>query len=305
MNVLFLTLPILLASNPTVNTENTCTASLVNAKAPAQNIVETAVSAGQFKTLVAALGAGSLDGVLQGDGPFTVFAPTDAAFSALPEGTVKTLLLPENKAMLQSILKYHVVSGDLRAKQVVGSAWLTSLQGQRINIVSSDTKVTAGGAQIVKANIECSNGVIHVIDRVILPTTEDLVAVALADGSFKTLAAALQAASLVETLRGEGPFTVFAPTDQAFAKLPQGTIAMLLKPENKAKLAAVLTYHVVPGRIMLNQALQAGTATTIQGGLLPVYYKDGAAMIGESKILQANIEAKNGVIHVIDRVLLP
>lgn len=305
MNVLFLTLPILLASNPTVNTENTCTASLVNAKAPAQNIVETAVSAGQFKTLVAALGAGSLDGVLQGDGPFTVFAPTDAAFSALPEGTVKTLLLPENKAMLQSILKYHVVSGDLRAKQVVGSAWLTSLQGQRINIVSSDIKVTAGGAQIVKANIECSNGVIHVIDRVILPTTEDLVAVALADGSFKTLAAALQAASLVETLRGEGPFTVFAPTDQAFAKLPQGTIAMLLKPENKAKLAAVLTYHVVPGRIMLNQALQAGTATTIQGGLLPVYYKDGAAMIGESKILQANIEAKNGVIHVIDRVLLP
>ncbi|MBC8405634.1 MAG: fasciclin domain-containing protein, partial [Planctomycetes bacterium] len=161
-----------------------------------------------------------------------------------------------------------------------------------MNIVSSDIKVTAGGAQIVKANIECSNGVIHVIDRVILPTTEDLVAVALADGSFKTLAAALQAASLVETLRGEGPFTVFAPTDQAFAKLPQGTIAMLLKPENKAKLAAVLTYHVVPGRIMLNQALQAGTATTIQGGLLPVYYKDSAAMIGESKILQANIEAK-------------
>ncbi|NQU47262.1 MAG: fasciclin domain-containing protein [Planctomycetes bacterium] len=305
MNFLFLTLPILLASNPSANTENTCTASLVNAKAPAQNIVETAVSAGQFKTLVAALGAGSLDGVLQGDGPFTVFAPTDAAFSALPEGTVKTLLLPKNKAMLQSILKYHVVSGDLRAKQVVGSAWLTSLQGQRINIVSSDTKVTAGGAQIVKANIECSNGVIHVIDRVILPTTEDLVAVAMADGSFKTLAAALQAASLVETLRGEGPFTVFAPTDQAFAKLPQGTIAMLLKPENKAKLAAVLTNHLVPGRIMLNQALQAGTATTIQGGLLPVYYKDGAAMIGESKILQANIEAKNGVIHVIDRVLLP
>jgi transforming growth factor-beta-induced protein len=305
MNFLFLTIPILLSSNPTANTESSCTASVVNAKAPAQNIVETAVSAGQFKTLVAALGAGSLDSVLQGNGPFTVFAPTDAAFSALPEGTVKTLLKPENKDLLQSILKYHVVSGDIRAKQVLGSAWLPSLQGQRITIVNSDDKVSAGGAQIVKANIECSNGVIHVIDRVILPTTQDLVAVAMADGSFKTLAAALQAASLVETLRGEGPFTVFAPTDQAFAKLPQETVAMLLKPENKAKLAAILTYHVVPGRIMLNQALQVGSAATIQGGQLPVYYKNGAAMIGESKILQANIEAKNGVIHVIDRVLLP
>ena len=104
MNFLFLTIPILLSSNPTANTESSCTASVVNAKAPAQNIVETAVSAGQFKTLVAALGAGSLDSVLQGNGPFTVFAPTDEAFAKLPKGTVEKLLKPENKQQLVDIL---------------------------------------------------------------------------------------------------------------------------------------------------------------------------------------------------------
>lgn len=305
MNPFLFTIPMLLPISLDAALSEGSSPKLDSEVPAVQNIVETAVSDGQFKTLVAALGAGSLDQALQGDGPFTVFAPTDAAFKALPEGTVELLLKPENKPLLQSILKYHVVSGKLDAEQVTASAWLKSLQGQRINIESNGKSVNAAGGQIIKANIKCTNGVIHVIDKVILPTTEDLVGVAVANGSFNTLAAALQAAALVETLRGEGPFTVFAPTDEAFAQLPGGTVETLLQPENRAQLQAILTYHVVPGRVMLNEAMTLGTAATLQGGMLPVSYRDGSAWIGPAKILDADVEAANGVIHVIDRVLLP
>lgn len=305
MNPILFTVPLLLSLPLAASLSENNTLAHSSEVSPVKNIVDTAVTAGQFDTLVAALGAGSLDEALQGDGPFTVFAPTDAAFKALPAGTLDALLLPENKALLQSILKYHVVSGKMNAEQVTSSAWLTSLQGQRIDIETTGNSVTAAGADVIKANVKCSNGVIHVIDKVILPTTDDLVAVAVADGNFGTLAAALKAASLVETLRGDGPFTVFAPTDEAFAKLPAGTVKSLLQPENREQLQAVLTYHVVPGRVMLNQALAGGSAQMLQGGSLPVDYRDGSAWIGSSKIVQADIEASNGVIHVIDSVLIP
>ena len=169
MNFLFLTIPILLSSNPTANTESSCTASVVNAKAPAQNIVETAVSAGQFKTLVAALGAGSLDSVLQGNGPFTVFAPTDAAFSALPEGTVKTLLKPENKDKLVSVLTYHVVSGKVMAADVTGMKKAKTVQGSELKIKVKKGEVYIDKAKVVATDIETSNGVIHIIDTVVIP----------------------------------------------------------------------------------------------------------------------------------------
>lgn len=135
----------------------------------------------------------------------------------------------------------------------------------------------------------------------------DIVDTAVAAGSFKTLVAAVKAAGLVDTLKGEGPFTVFAPTDKAFAKLPAGTIKSLLKPENKQKLTEILTYHVVPGRVMSSDAAKLANGTsvkTVSGKSVKVYNKRGVR-INKSKVTKADIEASNGVIHVIDTVLLP
>ena len=135
--------------------------------------------------------------------------------------------------------------------------------------------------------------------------TADIVDTAVAAGSFKTLAAALQAAGLVETLKGQGPFTVFAPTDAAFAKLPAGTVDDLLKPANKAKLVAILTYHVVPGKVMAAQAATLTSAKTVNSASLTIRARDGKVMIDNATVTATDIAASNGVIHVIDTVLLP
>jgi uncharacterized surface protein with fasciclin (FAS1) repeats len=133
---------------------------------------------------------------------------------------------------------------------------------------------------------------------------KDIVDTAIAAGSFETLVAAVQAAELVDTLKGEGPFTVFAPTDDAFDALPEGTVADLLKPENKDQLVAVLTYHVVPGKVMSGDLSDDMTAATVQGGDITIDL-DSGVMVNDANVVQADIETSNGVIHVIDKVILP
>ncbi len=135
--------------------------------------------------------------------------------------------------------------------------------------------------------------------------SKDIVDTAVAAGSFKTLAAALAAADLVDVLKGEGPFTVFAPTDEAFAKLPAGTVEGLLKPENKAKLQAVLKYHVVAGKVDAAAASKLTEAPTLEGSMLKIKVVDGKVMINEATVVTADVMASNGVIHVIDTVLMP
>jgi transforming growth factor-beta-induced protein len=274
------------------------------ARAGEADIVDTAVAAGSFKTLATALRHAGLVEALKGPGPFTVFAPTDEAFAKLPKGTLESLLEPGNRATLQTILKYHVVAGRVGAAQVSGLKFAETLSGQRVDI-STAGGVRVDGANVVTADIACTNGVIHVIDAVILPSTDGLLEVAGKAGAFKTLAAAIQAAGLVEALSGEGPFTVFAPTDEAFAKLPAGTLDDLLKPENKAKLAELLKLHVVSGRIYSDQALAAGRAPTLAGRSVVISAANGQATVAGSRLLTLDIEAKNGVIHVIDQVILP
>jgi uncharacterized surface protein with fasciclin (FAS1) repeats len=134
---------------------------------------------------------------------------------------------------------------------------------------------------------------------------KDIVDTAVAAGSFKTLTAAIQAAGLTATLKGKGPFTVFAPTDDAFAKLPPGTVENLLKPENKKKLIAILTYHVVPGRITAAQVSKMTEAKTVNGKDLTIRTDQGHVMINDATVIKADIECSNGVIHVIDTVLIP
>ena len=270
-----------------------------------KDIVDTAVGAGSFKTLAAALGAADLVGALKGKGPFTVFAPTDDAFAKLPAGTVETLLKPENRDQLVGVLTYHVVPGQVTAEQVVGLTGAKTLNGQRADISVTDGKVKVDNANVVATDILCTNGVIHVIDSVVLPSSDDIVATASKAGSFGTLIAAAKAAGLAGALSGKGPLTVFAPTDAAFAKLPKGTVEALLKPENKAKLAAILKYHVVAGRVYSDDALAAKRAQTLEGSNVSIALADGQAKVQNANLVKTDIDAANGVIHVIDSVILP
>ena len=269
------------------------------------DIVDTAVKAGQFGTLAAALQAAGLVDVLKGEGPFTVFAPTDEAFAKLPAGTVESLLKPENKDRLIAVLTYHVVPGKAEAKTVLSQNAWTTVNGQRVEIAQRGGAAMIDGAKIVKTDIGCTNGVIHVIDTVILPETRTIPEVAAEAGSFNTLLAAAKAAGLVPALSGEGPITVFAPTDEAFAKLPAGTVETLLKPENKDQLAAILTYHVVDGRVFSTDLPASGSAKTLGGKAINIKSGGSGVTINNAKVVQADIDASNGVIHVIDTVLLP
>ena len=286
--------------------EGTCSSTTSVAYAgEGKDIVTTAVEAGSFKTLAAALQAGGLVEALQGKGPFTVFAPTDEAFAKLPKGTVETLLKPENKSLLVDILKYHVVSGKVTARDVVKLTSADALNGQRLPILVEEGTVEVAGATVVKADVMASNGVIHVIDTVMMPASKSLVGVAADAGSFRTLLAAAKAAGLAETLDKQGPFTIFAPTDEAFAKLPEGTVESLLLPENKDKLAAILKYHVVSGRVFADQVVRADSVKTLQGGSLTIRTGNDKVMVGKAQVVAADIQASNGVVHVIDSVLLP
>jgi len=269
------------------------------------DIVDTAVSAGTFNTLATALTEAGLVDVLKGEGPFTVFAPTDDAFAKLPEGTVEMLLEPENVEQLRTILTYHVVAGQVMAEDVVGLDTATTVSGQRLDITVDGGNVMVDKAMVTQTDIEATNGVIHVVDSVLMPATGTIVEVAEKAGSFGTLLTAVEAAGLKDVLMGEGPFTVFAPTDDAFAALPAGTVESLLKPANLEKLQTILTYHVVSGRVYSDAVLEMEMVKTLADMEAAVSVMDGKVMIGEAGVVKTDIEATNGVIHVIDAVMLP
>jgi uncharacterized surface protein with fasciclin (FAS1) repeats len=274
-------------------------------QAGTKDIVDTAVGAGNFDTLVAAVKAAGLANTLKQPGPFTVFAPTDKAFQDLPAGTLESLLKPENKQQLSAILTYHVVAGRVSAREAFGLDNASTVNGQRVDIARRGGKIAVGGASVVATDIQCTNGVIHVIDRVLLPEQKRIPALAKDAGQFSTLLAAVSAAGLAEVLDGSGPFTVFAPTDDAFRGLPDGTVEMLLKPENKQKLVDILKYHVVSGRVYAEQAAQASKANTLLGPVVETSVTAGGLRINDALVVKADLESANGVIHVIDSVLLP
>jgi transforming growth factor-beta-induced protein len=297
--------------------------------AEAGTIVDVAVGAGTFNTLVAAVTAADLAETLSGPGPFTVFAPTDDAFAALPEGLVDALLLPENKDALVAVLTYHVLGAEVPSSEVA-SGDVETLQGENITLaVGGDGSVMVNDATVTAVDVEASNGVIHVIDSVLVPPSIDaaallvadameeeameeeaasagtIVDVAVAAGTFETLVAAVGAADLVETLSAEGPYTVFAPTDDAFAALPEGLVDALLVPENQDALVAILTYHVL-GAEVPSSDVAAGDVATVQGENITLAVgDDGSVMVNDATVIAVDVEADNGVIHVIDSVLVP
>ncbi len=257
-----------------------------------------------FQTLLAAVGAADLASTLSGAGPFTVFAPTDEAFAKLPAGTVENLLRPENKATLTNILLYHVVPGKIYSSQVAPGPVSTANGSDFLVSMNPDGLFINGSVKIVDTDILAANGVIHVIDSVILPR-EPIPGELTKAGIFGTLLAAVGAADLAATLSGPGPFTVFAPTDAAFAKLPPGTVESLLQPENKVQLTNILLYHVLPTKVYAKD-VAPGALPTIGGSSIALTTENGKVILnGSATVTGVDWLAVNGVVHTIDTVLLP
>ncbi|MEZ4710411.1 MAG: fasciclin domain-containing protein [Caldilineaceae bacterium] len=365
------------------------------------DIVDTAMAAGNFTTLITALETADLIDTLKSEGPFTVFAPTDDAFAQLPEGTVDALL--QDIDTLTQVLLYHVVPGVLLSSDLSDGMEAETAQGSTVVFTQGADGLMVNDAVIDPADVEATNGVIQVIDKLILPPLEqspvaeatpepteeaaeeaaatpeateepteeaaaeaaeatpepteeaaeeaaatpeateepteeaaeeaaeatpepteeaaeeaaaeeaaaaggemaadNIVAVAEADGNFTILLAALSATGLDETLMGEGPFTVFAPTDAAFAALPEGTLdALLADPD---ALTNVLLYHVAPGAVMSSDLTDGQSVGTVQGSPVTIGVSGGAYTVNDANIVAADVAASNGVIHAIDAVLLP
>ncbi|MEM8883376.1 MAG: heme-binding protein [Planctomycetota bacterium] len=263
--------------------------------APRKTIVETAAEAGAFENLIAAAKFAGLAGTLQEKGPFTVFAPADSAFQRLPQRTLKALLSREGRPQLQRILKFHVVPGRLTASALLSMDRSTTVNGQPLRFQLKNGKLNVNGATVTTANIQCSNGVIHVIDRVLIPEERSLVELAVATKDLSTLVSLVKKANLVDALQGDGPFTILAPTNAAFKRLTAKDF----------DLAEVLKYHVIPGRATAAEAILLGEAKTLQGRPVQFRYADGQLKVNNANVVATDIFGRNGVVHLIDNVLLP
>jgi uncharacterized surface protein with fasciclin (FAS1) repeats len=274
----------------------------------AQNtVVDIIVNSTEHDTLEAAVIAAELADDLSGPGPFTVFAPTDAAFAALPSGTIETLLADPTGTLAQ-ILLYHVVGGQALSTDLSNGQIITTLQGQTVEVTINAEGVFINDAQVIVADITATNGVVHVIDAILLPPapqpTTTVVDVIINSDVHNTLEAAVVAAGLVETLSGTGPFTVFAPTDAAFAALPAGTVETLLA-DPTGTLTQILLYHVVGAQALSTDLTNGQTVATLQGQTVTVTINAEGVFINNAQVTVADIVTDNGVIHVIDAVLLP
>ena len=272
------------------------------------DILATAASTGMFRTLITAVVAADLVDDLRGKGPLTLFAPTDEAFAKLDKGTVEALLKPENKARLREVLLLHVAPGRLLARDLAGSEGPKTLAGSRLTIAANGHGLAVNEATVVKADILCGNGVVHVIDRVLTPARARSAILEAAEkaGNFTVLLAAIKAADLEAAFEGDKELTVFAPTDNAFAKLDKSTLKGLLRPEGKSKLQEILKYHVVGSRVTAKDAVsQVGVATLDNGKSVQAKLKGGRLLINGARVVENDVEAGRGLIHAIDSVLIP
>ena len=274
-----------------------------------ETIVDIAVGDENFSILVEALTEAGLVETLQGDGPYTVFAPTNAAFAALLEDldVTKEELLAHRD--LSKVLLYHVVSGEVMAGDLSDGLEADTVLGEKITFSIEGENYSVNESAIGPADIDASNGVIHVIDKVLVPEAfgmKTIVETALADeDNFSILVAALQAADLVDALEADGPFTVFAPTNAAFAALLEALEITADDLLGHPDLAKVLLYHVISGEVFSTDLSNGLEAETLNGQKIVFTINNDGAFADDSKISTADLEARNGVIHVIDSVLVP
>ena len=273
-----------------------------------KDIPANAEATGSHDSLVAALAHAGLVETLQGDGPFTVFAPTDAAFEAAGID-LSTFDTDAENETLSDILLYHVVSGAVDAANVTDGMVATMVNGDNATFTVTDGAVMINDANVTTADVTASNGIIHVIDKVLLPPADepelvDIATVATNTGSHDALVAALAHAGLVATLQGEGPFTVFAPTDAAFEAAGIDLSTFDTEEEN-ATLTDILLYHVVGASVDAASVTDGMTATMVNGDDATFTVSDGTVTINDATVTSADVMASNGIIHVIDKVLMP
>merc|ERR1712176_748545 len=267
--------------------------------------VDTAIGDGAFTVLVEALQEAALVATLSGPGPFTVFAPTDTAFAVLLQSLNVTKGELLARADLARILQYHVINGQVLSSDLVATQDVTTLSGDDLTVTNDGTTVMAGPATVERADVLSGNGVIHAIDAVLLPPPPSIVDTAIGDGAFTVLVEALQEAALVATLSGPGPFTVFAPTDTAFAVLLQNLNVTKGELLARADLARILQYHVINGQVLSSDLEATQDVTTLSGDDLTVTNDGTTVMTGPATVERADVLSGNGVIHAIDAVLLP
>ncbi|MFO7932763.1 MAG: fasciclin domain-containing protein, partial [Bacteroidales bacterium] len=253
---------------------------------PGSTVYEVVAGSEDHTTLEAAVVAAGLQGTLSGPGPFTVFAPTDAAFENLPEGMVADLLA-DPKGELTEILLYHVVAAKALSGDLSDGQMITTVNGDSITVTISEGNVYIDSAMVTMADIETDNGVVHVIDAVLVPRTT-VVDIIVSSPDHTTLEAAVIAAELADDLAGEGPFTVFAPTDAAFEALPDGVLAGLLDDPAGA-LTDVLLYHVLGDSVASGSLTTGQFATTLNGDSIVVTIDGSDVYINNAMVSVADI----------------
>ena len=272
-----------------------------------EDIPTNAQATGVHNTLVDAVIQAGLLETLQGDGPFTVFAPTDAAFEAAGVD-LSTFTTDEDNQSLANILTYHVIASSVLAADVTDGMTAATVNGATLSFAVADGVVTINdNAVVTTADVAASNGVIHVIDAVLMPPapepTMDIPATAQSTGVHTALVAALSQAALVETLQGDGPFTVFAPTDAAF-EAAGIDLASYDTPEENATLSDILLYHVVPSQVPASAVTECMSADAANGQPLSFTVGNGV-MVNDANVTMTDVVTSNGLIHVIDKVLTP
>ena len=266
-----------------------------------EDIPTNAAGTGVHDSLVAALAHANLVSTLEGTGPFTVFAPTDQAFAdaGIDLADFDT---PEENDTLANILLYHVVAGSVASNAVTDGMLATMANGDRAKFGLDAGTVSIGTATVTTADVQASNGIIHVIDQVLMPPA-DLTTIAMGTGIHDTLVSAVMQADLVPTLTGPGPFTLFAPTDQAFAQAGIDLVS-LDSPEGKVLLEEILLYHVISGDVPSTDIDECMINETVNGQPLAFSLENGV-MVNDANVTLADVVASNGIIHVIDKVLTP
>jgi uncharacterized surface protein with fasciclin (FAS1) repeats len=273
---------------------------------PTNTVVDIIVNSPDHNTLEAAVIAAGLVEALSAEGPFTVFAPTDAAFNLLPPGTID-VLLADPTGLLTEILFYHVVSGTALSTDLSDQQEIVTLNGLSVTVTINGSGVFINDAQVIVADILADNGVVHVIDAVLIPTEPTPTTVFdIISGSdvHNTLEAGLVAAGLDQDLTLGGPFTVFAPTDAAFDLLPAGVLDALLA-DPSGDLTSILLYHVLSGTVLSTDLSDGQTATTLLGEDITVTINGAGVFINDAQVIIADLVADNGVVHVIDAILMP
>ncbi|MCT4587381.1 MAG: fasciclin domain-containing protein, partial [Carboxylicivirga sp.] len=270
---------------------------------PSNTVVDIIVNSADHTILETAVIEAELVDALSAEGPFTVFAPTDEAFGNLPEGTLETLL-EDPTGELAQILLYHVAGVKALSNELSDGQEVMTLNGKTVTVELMDGHVYINGAKVTMADIEADNGVVHVINAVLLPPSNTVVDIIVNSVDHTILETAVIEAELVDALSAEGPFTVFAPTDEAFGNLPEGTLETLLE-DPTGELAQILLYHVAGAKALSNELSDGQEMMTLNGKSVVVELMDGHVYINGAKVTMADIEADNGVVHVINAVLLP